>query len=64
MVGDFNGHIGLGVKCAKEVSWRDREGGPGLIWRSLTQLLESWIYRVVFQGKKWGLACQPSVGWA
>jgi hypothetical protein len=25
VVGDYNGHVGLGVKCAKEVSSRDAE---------------------------------------
>lgn len=24
-MGDYNGHVGLGVKCAKEVSSRDAE---------------------------------------
>ena len=33
VVGDFNGHVGLGVKCAKEVATAIRGGCPALAQR-------------------------------
>ena len=35
VVGDFNGHVGLGVKCAKEVATAIRGGCPALAQRGI-----------------------------